>query len=115
MAAFCERALIRPRLSQNAQAKDASAITPSGTPTPAPIAVSRDDDPDPELELELESELDVVSVGHEELDEFVELTARAARPGMAVPIGTETVFIGHVTVPLSHDAWPQQWVVLFPA
>ena len=106
MEAFCERALIRPRLSQNAQAKDASAITPSGTPTPAPIAVSRDDDPDPALELE--SELDVVSVGQEELDEFVELTARAARPGMAVPIGTETVFIGHVTVPLSHDAWPQQ-------
>lgn len=45
-----------------------------------------------------------VSVGQEEFDVFVEDTARAARPGIAVPIGTETVFMGHVTVPLSHVA-----------
>jgi hypothetical protein len=37
----CARALKRVLRSQNAHARDARAITPSGTPTPAPIAISR--------------------------------------------------------------------------
>lgn len=93
------RALTRPRRSQKAHIKAPIAITPSGTPTPAPIAVSREEDElDPELDPESE-ELDELV----ELEELVlvELTASPATPGIAVPYGTETDFIGQVTVPLS--------------